>query len=515
MTRPSVIMQTPEVKLETVNVQMEEPQLELNLKCGAKEGIGEVELEIFVDGQALQIEQVLKVNGQLTKDIEHLSAELDVKNRQLADMARWDDQGRGENEMLRQLLAAKEAESAAVKDRLEDTLATLARLTAGQGGPLATQSPTFDDFQDKSSTQSSNDSSLSAQVQALQHELAAARRLLNVLGAAGGAGGARNGESQVAALIREHQEKAKTMAAMTRELEDMRGLVTRLIRANAGIATHVARRKATLRKEDVRGTQREWLVMGGPEGGASLKDPTTTALKIEVARLEELERYEQGLTRLRDEEWDEMLAAEKKTWAREEEYYRKHLELNEQEVWQVMFQMASRERWSIAKYILGKKLLRDGFLGVEPGSYSPRSPRTPEHSMSSRSLAELSSYITFESASGGSPLTPPRNPGTHAIPHKPSVAVHPVPSSPPRRQIPAASPPQFPMRISRPPEAPSEPVRGRPRSLAPVATASLSSRAPPATFSPRTSAGILTPRATTASFSSPGQRATYLHRPGT
>lgn len=30
--------------------------------------------------------------------------------------------------------------------------------------------------------------------------------------------------------------------------------------------------------------------MGGPEGGASLKDPTTTALKIEVARLEELER---------------------------------------------------------------------------------------------------------------------------------------------------------------------------------------------------------------------------------
>lgn len=28
----------------------------------------------------------------------------------------------------------------------------------------------------------------------------------------------------------------------------------------------------------------------------------------------------------------EMLAAEKKTWAREEEYYRKHLELNEQEV---------------------------------------------------------------------------------------------------------------------------------------------------------------------------------------
>lgn len=34
-----------------------------------------------------------------------------------------------------------------------------------------------------------------------------------------------------------------------------------------------------------------WLRgMGGPEGGASLKDPTTTALKIEVARLEELER---------------------------------------------------------------------------------------------------------------------------------------------------------------------------------------------------------------------------------
>ena len=72
--------------------------------------------------------------------------------------------------------------------------------------------------------------------------------------------------------------------------------------------------------------------MGGPEGGADAKDPLVIAFKKEVTRLEELERYETGLTRLRAEEWEDKKETERRMWERDEEYFRRGVEVNEQEV---------------------------------------------------------------------------------------------------------------------------------------------------------------------------------------
>ena len=43
-------------------------------------------------------------------------------------------------------------------------------------------------------------------------------------------------------------------------------------------------------------------------------------------------RYEQGLTQLREDEWEAKMATERREWEKDEEYFRKAVEMNEQEV---------------------------------------------------------------------------------------------------------------------------------------------------------------------------------------
>ena len=69
------------------------------------------------------------------------------------------------------------------------------------------------------------------------------------------------------------QAKLTECGRMTKDLEEMRRNVWRLVSCNKKIASTIAMRKATLLKEDSNGGKREWLVMGGPNGGAEPKDP--------------------------------------------------------------------------------------------------------------------------------------------------------------------------------------------------------------------------------------------------
>ena len=68
-------------------------------------------------------------------------------------------------------------------------------------------------------------------------------------------------------------------------------------------------------------------------------------------RLEELHRYEEGLTLLRADEAVKKHGTEQKMWIKDEEYHREKIRVNEAELWNFIGGAEARERWSVTKYV--------------------------------------------------------------------------------------------------------------------------------------------------------------------
>eukprot|EP00667_Euglena_gracilis_P008781 EG_transcript_8904 len=186
-------------------------------------------------------------------------------------------------------------------------------------------------------------------------------------------------DTKYSGLLSQHESVVRERGVLVREGREVRAGLQHLLTVNRRIAETVATRHSVLKKEDRDGVLTDWVVMGGPQGGASLTDPLPAALKREVARLEELQRYEEGLSLLRSEELAKAQGLERRLWQRDEAYHREVLRANEVEVWHHLVAMEGRERWSITRFLLGKRDSRASVLSSWELTPREAPPSDPDH----------------------------------------------------------------------------------------------------------------------------------------